>query len=806
MKSTLLPKVVLWISYLLFIIFLFSDYSFAQGTPARFIGLGGMWTYYESGQSGGWEDNYGYPQGWFRVKVVNNELRYIPCGMARKWGATIGVQNWTDPQGTSHPYYICSPASNDMTMAVGVGGSAIYVKKIVKYPSPQINVNGHPLTYPPKSWNLFDVIPGSITVDSVNPNLPADEEVISQYNYYCGITTTVTVYAYWDSDYGRVLVFHYNFKNTGNTDSNPNIELPGQTLNGVVFNWGYWPHVSWEGGIEYGQIWQDVNQNDDWWDYYGSTYKDYVGTGTPTHPNGNSSADSLRVQMWWDGSNVGDASVGDPELPLLQQNGFYEKNPYVGQFLSSQYVGYGILYAQKSATDTTNDFNEPTTTTWVAYANRPNIPPFKPAAHQAWYNIIGSGVHTMSPQDSGYTTPGEHGAIYGYTSLGPYYMPFNSEINVTMVVGIYGMSYEDQIKYGNEYASGQMNDAQKNFLLAQGRDSLLATIGKYTRRYFTSIDNNKNPYSIPATPPSPDINVTSKQKSIMVSWSDVSNIPNSSTGVVDFKDYKLYRASGNAHMLLFNPIWEGTSTSYEDTAVQSGVPYYYAVTAVNNGSQNWDVAGESLESSQFANRTTAYPAVLLMNASASLPAGKDTVKTTDTVNFSGQVWGGLPPYHYTWTSSIDGLISDSLSFKKDSLSAGSHTIYFTVTDSLGTVYRDSVLIVVRSITGISDKSSNLPKEFALNQNYPNPFNPTTQIQYSIPKESKVVLEIYNILGQKIKTLISEVEKPGYYNVMWGSTNQEEKSVPSGVYIYRLSAYPSNNLSPFIVSKKMTLIK
>lgn len=85
--------------------------------------------------------------------------------------------------------------------------------------------------------------------------------------------------------------------------------------------------------------------------------------------------------------------------------------------------------------------------------------------------------------------------------------------------------------------------------------------------------------------------------------------------------------------------------------------------------------------------------------------------------------------------------------------------------------------------GIGESNaSNLPKEYALCQAYPNPFNPMTIIKYEIPKGSLVVLKVFNVLGQEIKTLVEEYQEPGYKEV-----NFNASSLPSGLYLYRLYA-------------------
>jgi len=95
----------------------------------------------------------------------------------------------------------------------------------------------------------------------------------------------------------------------------------------------------------------------------------------------------------------------------------------------------------------------------------------------------------------------------------------------------------------------------------------------------------------------------------------------------------------------------------------------------------------------------------------------------------------------------------------------------------------------------------IPKTYFLRQNYPNPFNPTTTIEYGLPKNSKVKLVIYNILGQEVKVLVDDKEqKAGYYKIEWDSRNHFGIRVASGMYIYRIRA------EKFVKVRKMVLIK
>lgn len=89
----------------------------------------------------------------------------------------------------------------------------------------------------------------------------------------------------------------------------------------------------------------------------------------------------------------------------------------------------------------------------------------------------------------------------------------------------------------------------------------------------------------------------------------------------------------------------------------------------------------------------------------------------------------------------------------------------------------------------------IPKEFNLSQNFPNPFNPSTEIHYELPTSVKVILKIYDVLGNEIETLINSEEPAGYYNYNFNGTN-----LPSGVYFYRLKA------GDYVQTKKMILLK
>ena len=81
----------------------------------------------------------------------------------------------------------------------------------------------------------------------------------------------------------------------------------------------------------------------------------------------------------------------------------------------------------------------------------------------------------------------------------------------------------------------------------------------------------------------------------------------------------------------------------------------------------------------------------------------------------------------------------------------------------------------------------LPQGFALGQNYPNPFNPSTIIPYQLPTAAPVRLEVFNVLGQRVATLVDEERPAGFHAVAWDATNAAGQAVAAGVYMYRLIA-------------------
>ncbi len=109
--------------------------------------------------------------------------------------------------------------------------------------------------------------------------------------------------------------------------------------------------------------------------------------------------------------------------------------------------------------------------------------------------------------------------------------------------------------------------------------------------------------------------------------------------------------------------------------------------------------------------------------------------------------------------------------------------------------------------GKRDSGHTLPKEIAIYQNYPNPFNSGIAIRFALPERSHVVLKIYNLLGEIVRTIVQEDLAAGFHTARWDGRDEHSFDLPSGVYVYRFEVRVSEGLHPsFATVKKLTMLK
>lgn len=164
------------------------------------------------------------------------------------------------------------------------------------------------------------------------------------------------------------------------------------------------------------------------------------------------------------------------------------------------------------------------------------------------------------------------------------------------------------------------------------------------------------------------------------------------------------------------------------------------------------------------------------------------------LNHNGNPFTGMPYSHgglyltenygKTWRKVFDGGIRD----------------IFADTDSPRTIYANTRYGIIRFkdtliVSSVNSFGTEIPKSYSLEQNYPNPFNPSTNIHFSIPEEGFVSLKLFNILGQKIVTLVNEVKRAGKYEITFDASQ-----LTSGIYFYSLNA------GNYIQTKKLILLR
>lgn len=124
-----------------------------------------------------------------------------------------------------------------------------------------------------------------------------------------------------------------------------------------------------------------------------------------------------------------------------------------------------------------------------------------------------------------------------------------------------------------------------------------------------------------------------------------------------------------------------------------------------------------------------------------------------------------------------------------------NTIGLTFGEEAEIIEGEGSLLIEVSNENIAEIDSELPDKFALMQNYPNPFNPVTTISYDLPEATEVTINLYDITGRHVATLVDQKQAPGNYQVEWNA-----EGFATGVYLYQIRA------GNFTSTKKLTLIK
>lgn len=517
-------------------------------------------------------------------------------------GLWIGVSNWTDKDGIFHAKYVSE--NGILTFDSPVYTTKISNQKFFRNRLPTVRVNGQ------QEQRILDSRSG--TGIRRRSSLVSDEMIETKWATNVGIQVTRRSYAFANRNHDSYIIMEYTFTNNGSIDENPSdSELGNQNLEGVYFAWLYSAIPSGDRGN------QQVRERDEWAHYYG-----------------NQPGDTLRG-LWYvyDGDAQAKVSddVGDPD-----QN--------TGEFLATQYVGFGVLHADAAYDNEADNRSQPSTVTFVP---RSNLKTHGAFTDEDLYLEISSGEQSQGTDTGEYQRP-TNPAIQApvvYLSFGPYDIPFGESVRIVLYEAIGSISRAQAIQAGQDWRNGTLSynglsgDEAKNALIATGKDSLFMFASHAEWAWEHGLD-------IPDPPVAPRVELSSGPGKIILSWEAVHEKPDNDTGQLDFAGYRIYRTESSI-VNEYKLIWDSGETEnpdttlYEDRDVERGRSYYYAITAYDDGSQNTAglFPGQSLESSFFYNRNYQFAAVPFLGARKDL----DSVYVVpNPYHAHGFAFGGRP--------------------------------------------------------------------------------------------------------------------------------------------------------------------
>ena len=265
-----------------------------------------------------------------------------------------------------------------------------------------------------------------------------------------------------------------------------------------------------------------------------------------------------------------------------------------------------------------------------------------------------------------------------------------------------------------------------------------------------------------------------------------------------------------------------TSTSF--SVMEGGTAYEYARSGVLPNQRDLVGLGDglSLQNNDGTSKSvTLIASVIADSADEIYTIGGCVLAGTDSVSIAAlngsdlKIVNGVSPKAYTLSirkessSGEDKFLHSGITLQANSSHhivpqwsslAESVKVYIDLGND-GTI--DDSLLLDNEITSVLDRGrGEIPKEFALYQNYPNPFNPVATISYDLPARSRVVLRVFNLLGQEVATLTNAIVDAGRRSVEWNASG-----FASGVYLYRLEATSiTEPVKSFTEVRKMVLVK
>jgi hypothetical protein len=471
-------------------------------------------------------------------------------------GFWMGVKDFTDEDNTFWKYKVIH--SGPRVSGQGDFWPLSFYTK-AKFPNPEVYVNGEFSPLNPSA------------IDTIDPAMKADLEIVNEFNTSLGITVKRRIFQFSHPLHDNYIVQEYTFINTGNTDGDTIIELPANNITGLnllyLYRWAI------NASTRY------VIANATGWGI--NTMLDVRGIGDPNPPGEN-----FRTQFAWHGytplKQVNYDNIGGPiwdvnsiSLPYLTPD------DTVGRLGAVQFTGVLTLHADASASNNSDDPQQPKTTKYID-SDSPlllnNISSDTAKMSQEYALMISghSGRHAIAVEPSGdfamqTNSPalGTSGGFSALKSYGPYNLAFSDSIKIIWVEGAAGISREEAINTGRKYKYGEISAYEKNVVVLTGKDSLMLT-------WQRAVDNYTSDFNLPELPlPPSKFYMNGTDNNISLSWETFDN-----DGAAGYRIYRsMYKPDSLFRMIA--EVSDGV-TSFTDSAIMIGRPYKYYIVSYNS--------------------------------------------------------------------------------------------------------------------------------------------------------------------------------------------------------------------------------
>ncbi len=548
-------------------------------------------------------------QSWFseigseieegRVKVQQDGMQwpaiYVRQDAEAARGFWIGATNFTDQDGVNYPYKVVHvgprvPGTNEFFPQE--------FKMISKFDPPVVTVDGI-VSYNNPTDN-----------DEVDPDMKPDRMIVNVANTQLGITMTRKIIQFSQQYHDNYFIYDYTFTNTGNVDGDPEIELPNNTLTGVYFYWQYRNALVNETRYEIG--------NATGWGI--NTMNDTRGDGVKADPPG----EQFRAQYSWHGHYPPFTAYDNIGGPIWTPATNISPGDTIGRLGAPHFIGVVTIHADKSATDSSDDPSQPSTTSYESSDDplNSNNDPYNIAKMTTEYQTFIARGHKaprhadavqpdgnfINPAKWGDPSMGTSGGFSFANGYGPYTLAPGESIHIIMAEGVSGISRERAIEVGKQYKQKKIDAAAKNAIVMTGRDSLFQTFKR-------ALANYESDYTIPEPPlPPKTFTVTSGGDRISLDWTADASDPK-------LDHFEIYRAVGrydSTYTLLYSA--SSSENHYDDLTPVRGLLYYYYIVSVGKASDNNGTGltpAGALKSSRYYTQTY-NPATLKRQAGTSM--------------------------------------------------------------------------------------------------------------------------------------------------------------------------------------------